>query len=113
VVTSIAAEGMHLVDGENALIADDPPAFIAAVRRLYNSEALWTKLSANGLKNVQEHFSFESASREIDRLLDDVGFDLPGPRRTIMTHPPAPHSVVPRTRNRNVTGSARSPGGST
>ena len=77
VVTSIAAEGMHLVDGENALIADDPPAFIAAVQRLHHSEALWAKLSANGMKNVEEHFSFEVASRELDRLLDDVGFDRP------------------------------------
>ena len=77
VVTSIAAEGMHLVDGENALIADDPPAFIAAVRRLHDSEVLWAKLSANGMKNVEEHFSFEVASRELDRLLDDVGFDRP------------------------------------
>jgi len=74
VVKSIAAEGMHLVGGENALIADDPSAFIAAVRRLHDTEALWAKLSANGMKNVEEHFSFEVASRGINRLLDDVGF---------------------------------------
>jgi len=67
VVTSIAAEGMHLVDGENALIADDPPAFIAAVQQLYDCEALWAKRSADVLKNVEEqHFAFEVASREIN-----------------------------------------------
>jgi glycosyltransferase involved in cell wall biosynthesis len=71
--TSIAAEGMHLVDDENALIADEPAAFIAAVERLYSSHALWTKLPANGLKNVAQHFFVAVVSREIDRLLADAG----------------------------------------
>jgi hypothetical protein len=73
VITSIAAEGMHLVNGKNALVADDPSAFAAAVVQLYHSELLWTRLSANGLKNIAEHFSFEAVSLEIERLLNDAG----------------------------------------
>jgi glycosyltransferase involved in cell wall biosynthesis len=82
VVSTIAAEGMHLVHGENAMIADDPSAFVAAVRQLHNSEALWSKLSANGLKNVEEHFSFEAVARELDRLLEDAGISSPKPPRS-------------------------------
>jgi glycosyltransferase involved in cell wall biosynthesis len=77
VVTSIAAEGMHLVHGQNALIADDSPAFIASVQQLYHSEALWTKLRAHGLKNIEEHFSPATVARAIDQLLNDAGLLLP------------------------------------
>jgi O-antigen biosynthesis protein len=34
VATRVAAEGMHLVDGESVLIADDAPAFAEAIARL-------------------------------------------------------------------------------
>jgi glycosyltransferase involved in cell wall biosynthesis len=77
VVTSIAAEGMHLNHGTNVLIADDPAAFIASIQQLYRSEPLWTRLSVAGLENVAEHFSFEVAAREIDRLLEDAGLLVP------------------------------------
>jgi glycosyltransferase involved in cell wall biosynthesis len=78
VITSIAAEGMHLVGGKHALVADDPSAFVACVERLYHSETLWNTLSSEGLKNIEEHFSFAAVSREIDRLLRDAGVVPPG-----------------------------------
>ena len=61
VVTSQAAEGMYLADGESALIADEAPAFAAAVVRLYSDAALWGRLSAAGLEVMRAHFSFEAA----------------------------------------------------
>ena len=41
VVTTPAAEGMYLVDGESALIADEPAEFAAAIVRLYRDPVLW------------------------------------------------------------------------
>ena len=73
VVTPIAAEGLHLVDGENSLIADDPPAFAAAIERLYRSEPLWLELSQNGRNTIEKHFFVEAVARELDRLIDDAG----------------------------------------
>jgi glycosyltransferase involved in cell wall biosynthesis len=73
VVSSIAAEGMHLVHEDNAMIADDPASFASAIVRLYTSKELWERTSANGRQNVREHFSVESASRQIAGLLELAG----------------------------------------
>ena len=69
VATPIAAEGMHLVDGENVLLADDAQAFADAVLRLHGDPALWNRLSDASLNNVREHFSFEAARRTLQQLL--------------------------------------------
>jgi glycosyltransferase involved in cell wall biosynthesis len=73
VVSSIAAEGMHLVHELNAMIADGPAGFADALVRLYSSKELWERISANGRENVREHFSVESASRQIAGLLALAG----------------------------------------
>jgi glycosyltransferase involved in cell wall biosynthesis len=73
VVTSIAAEGMYLTHGENAMIADQPESFADAVVRLLTSPELWHKVSKNGVKNVADHFSIDAAAKSIDELLDWAG----------------------------------------
>jgi O-antigen biosynthesis protein len=70
VATTIAAEGMYLEPGRDVLTADDPTAFAAAVVRLYRDEALWRQLSANGLANVERHFSFEAARAAARRMFE-------------------------------------------
>jgi glycosyltransferase involved in cell wall biosynthesis len=64
VTTSIGSEGMRLVDGVNALIADDPASFAAAVIRVYRDLALWTRLSENSRRHVEANFS-EAAARPL------------------------------------------------
>lgn len=71
VVTSQAAEGMFLRDGESALIADDAGAFATAVVRLYQDEPLWNRLSVGGLEVMERHFSFAAAKRSLERLIGD------------------------------------------
>jgi glycosyltransferase involved in cell wall biosynthesis len=71
VVTSQAAEGMYLADGESALIADEAPAFAAAVVRLYSDAALWGRLSAAGLEVMQAHFSFEAARAALAEVVGE------------------------------------------
>jgi glycosyltransferase involved in cell wall biosynthesis len=87
VVTSIAAEGLHLVDGQNALFADDPERFADAVVRLWTSRELWEALSTNGLENIREHFSVQGAARSINDLLLWAG--LPVPAQSHSAKPPA------------------------
>ncbi len=62
VCTTIAAEGMGIVDGVHALVADDPRGFADAVVSLYTDEKLWTRVSANGRALVQERFG-DAANR--------------------------------------------------
>lgn len=71
VATSIAAEGMHLQDGESVLIADQPDAFAKAILRLYNDAALWRTLSDNGVDVIQEHFSAAAAMKTLRSILTD------------------------------------------
>ncbi len=73
VASSIAVEGTGLTDGEDVLVADDPRAFAGAVVRLYRDEALWNRLSANGLDFMERRFSFAAGRRELSRLLQSVG----------------------------------------
>ncbi len=57
VTTSIGAEGMHLIDGRHALIADSPEDFARAVVELYGDDRLWETLSIESLAHVRAHFS--------------------------------------------------------
>ncbi len=69
VATTMAVEGMYLVDGESVLIADDATAFADAVARLYLDAALWQRLSAGGLAVMERYFSFAAADRAVRAAL--------------------------------------------
>lgn len=69
VVTSIAAEGMRLRDGDNVLVADDADAFAAAILRLYDDELLWNRISTASMAHVQRYFSFETARETLKAAL--------------------------------------------
>ena len=68
VATSCAVEGMHLRDGDDVLVADDPQAFADAVVRLYRDEALWNALARNGLESVARNFSVDAARETVRRV---------------------------------------------
>ena len=67
--TPIAVEGMHVTIGEDVLVAETAEGLAAEIVRLYSDEALWNCLSANGLANVERHFSFDSARAAVQRFL--------------------------------------------
>ena len=69
VATLCAVEGMHLMDGVDVLVADEAPAFAAAVVRLYEDRALWETLSAGGLENTRRHFSPAAVRATLATLL--------------------------------------------
>jgi GT2 family glycosyltransferase/glycosyltransferase involved in cell wall biosynthesis len=70
VATRISIEGMHVVEGEEVLVADDPVEFADAVVRLYRDEALWNRLSRAGIANVERHFSPQVAERALAELFE-------------------------------------------
>ncbi len=74
VATSRAVDGMGLRDREEVLIADEPDAFARAVIELYQSEELWTRLSANGIKKTRELYSPETARRKLEFLFSNEHF---------------------------------------
>jgi glycosyltransferase involved in cell wall biosynthesis len=72
VASSMAIEGLHLTDGRDVLVADDPAEFCQAVARLYRGESLWAQLSANGLEVVAKHFSATAVRAELVNWLTSL-----------------------------------------
>ena len=71
VATSIAVEGMNLVDQQDVVVADEPDDFARALIELYESEDLWKRLSQNGIKKTQELYSTEVAREKLEFLFSD------------------------------------------
>jgi glycosyltransferase involved in cell wall biosynthesis len=74
VLTTIAAEGMYLAHGVNAMIADDAAGLAEAILAIRADPVLWTRLSDNGLDNIRRHFSVEHARATLRSAL---GADTP------------------------------------
>ncbi len=63
--TTVAVEGMRLAHETDVLVAETPDAFAEAYRRLRDDEALWLRVSEDGLENVRTYFSAEAARRTL------------------------------------------------
>jgi glycosyltransferase involved in cell wall biosynthesis len=72
VTTSIGAEGMNIINGYTALIADNPVDFAKSIIKIYNSDELWTLLSKNGLENVERYFSIDSVKNKISNCFNEL-----------------------------------------
>ncbi|HUY22372.1 MAG TPA: glycosyltransferase [Acidimicrobiales bacterium] len=83
VLTSIAAEGMGLVDGEHVLVADTAEAFADAVHRLYTDRALWERLRQAGRAHVAKHFGIDRMRQGVRDMLPDVPASAPARGRAV------------------------------
>lgn len=72
VASSIAAEGIPVIDGQDMLIADTPEDFSDRIIELYNKDTLWSQVSENGLQIVAEHFSFSTAKKRLIELFNAI-----------------------------------------
>ena len=79
VATSLAVEGMQLEHGKSVLVADTPEKFAEAIVSVYTNENLWNRLSQNGIKNLEEHFSFNSARTSLQSLFNPVPMETQTP----------------------------------
>jgi GT2 family glycosyltransferase len=70
VASSVAAEGMGLQHGVNALLADEPSKFANEVIKLNDDQALWERLSAASAEHVRTHFSLAVAQAALESALD-------------------------------------------
>ncbi len=68
VTTQIGAEGMGLVEGETALIADDPIRFAQAVIQVYTDKTLWEKLALQGRNYIEQEFGEAAVKNKLRRL---------------------------------------------
>jgi GT2 family glycosyltransferase/glycosyltransferase involved in cell wall biosynthesis len=91
VATTAASEGMYLVHEHDVLIADDAVAFAHAIIRLHEDEALWLRISQEGTRNIENHFSFAAVKRELFRSLGASLFSRRGTERPLPSRPAAPY----------------------
>jgi polysaccharide biosynthesis protein PslH len=68
VSTTIGAEGINYIDGENILIADTPQTFAAALARLLTDSTLANRLRTNGLETVKTLYNWRIAYKSWDAL---------------------------------------------
>ncbi len=69
VATTASIEGMHLTDGVDVIVADEPEAFAEAIQRIYENREMWQRVSAASRENVAEHFSRAVARQALTALL--------------------------------------------
>jgi len=65
VMTTIAAEGMHVEDGVQSMVADDPDGFADRIVVLMEHDALWAAVSARGRELISERFGPGAAKTAI------------------------------------------------
>lgn len=71
VATTLAAEGMRLIDGRDVLLADSAEDCAVAIGRLLADATLWTTLSAAEIENVREYFSADAATHVLATTFTD------------------------------------------
>ncbi|MBD2604847.1 glycosyltransferase [Scytonema hofmannii FACHB-248] len=71
VTTSIGAEGMGLTHEVNVLIADEVKDFVEAVLKVYNNHQLWSLLSQNSFKVINE-YSPQAMKLILRQLLESI-----------------------------------------
>lgn len=79
VATPVGVEGLDLTDGEHVLVADDAPAFAAALERLLRDEPLWSRLSLSGRERMSAAHGREAARSAVLQALHRV---VAAPRRS-------------------------------
>lgn len=66
VSTTLGAEGLPVVDGENILLADEAESFARAVSRLLASQVLRRRIGSAGRALYEREFTWEAAARRLD-----------------------------------------------
>ncbi|HEY7784236.1 MAG TPA: glycosyltransferase [Pyrinomonadaceae bacterium] len=66
VTTSVGASGMGIDNEHQAIIADSPEEFAAAVVRVHTDDQLWRQLSDAGYAHVEKYFSPEVVEKTIE-----------------------------------------------
>ncbi|MDP1665896.1 MAG: methyltransferase domain-containing protein [Methylobacter sp.] len=72
VATPLAAEGMSLTTDENILVADGAEAFADTIAKLYKDEALWNRISHNGLEFTENAWGAEAAWKILNEILSEM-----------------------------------------
>lgn len=68
VATATAVEGLNIVSGKQALIADTAQAMAAEIVSLLKNKSQQVQLAGNGMKYVAKHFDWQKIATELDKI---------------------------------------------
>lgn len=74
VSTTLGAQGIDLVSGESAMIADSATEFAQAIINLLKDNSKRTRLAHNGLKVLKNNYNFDTNTQRIRQILEDLTF---------------------------------------
>ena len=86
VSTSLAAEGLDVVDGEHLLIRDDAQSFADATVELLSDKAKRDRLGAAGRALAKENYSWEAACAEFETHLAEMMNSVNRPQEADLGH---------------------------
>ena len=69
VTTSVGAEGIGLVHGETALIADTPAEFAQHVVKLHSDDAIWSSISKNARLFIEHNYSPQAVNTAVHDMM--------------------------------------------
>ena len=69
--TSVGAEGLPLIDGEDCLIANTPENFINSILKMKDKN-LRMQIIHKSMKKIIELYSFDTLKRNRNSILDNV-----------------------------------------
>lgn len=72
VLTSIAAEGIGLENGVNAMIADKPQEIADGIIKIYNNKILWESMSKKGIKVIENLNGPISSYQKLSDILERI-----------------------------------------
>ncbi len=73
VATSLAVEGLGVVHGKHALVADDADALAHYTIKLSKDKELSKKLAKNGRELVEKRYNWTAISEQLDSIYNEVG----------------------------------------
>jgi glycosyltransferase involved in cell wall biosynthesis len=82
VATTVAAEGLDVLDGRDLLIRDAPATFAAAVGQLLDNSARRQEMAAAGWRVVRDRYDWRNLARRWSESLEDV-VDIPSQKRVV------------------------------
>lgn len=103
VTTTIGNEGLNLINGEQAFIADTPAKIAEYISKLYLDEKLWKLFSNAGIDFVKDNFSTEVARKALFKALDlpvDINNNAKEPENKLQTDS-AKNKKTERIKNNN------------
>jgi len=72
ITTESGSQGIPIVHGEHAFIAQNDQEMSQYAIELLNNDELRIRMAMNGRRLIEEHFSWEAIFKELDTITSDI-----------------------------------------